>query len=64
MSISVVFAQLKDAELAAALTHIRKTWGNAAAEITADDIATGRKAFAEKSTPWSEAEIKEKVGTP
>lgn len=58
------FAQLKDAEIAAVLTHIRKTWGNAAAEITANDIATGRKAFAEKSTPWSEAELRDKVGAP
>lgn len=58
------FAQLKDAEIAAVLTHIRKTWGNAAAEIAAGDIATGRKAFAEKSTPWSEAELRDKLGAP
>jgi len=58
------FAQLEDAEIAAVLTHVRKSWGNAASEITTDDIASGRKAFADKSTPWSEAELKAKVGAP
>ena len=58
------FAQLKDAEIAAVLTHIRTSWGNAAGEITSDDIAAGRKAFADRSTPWSEAELREKVGAP
>lgn len=58
------FAQLKDAELAAVLTHIRTSWENSAVEITVDDIATGRKAFAERSMPWSEAELKEQVGAP
>lgn len=58
------FAQLKDAELAAVLTHIRATWGNAATQITVDDITSGRKAFADKPGPWTELEIKQKVGAP
>lgn len=58
------FAQLKDADIAAVLTHIRKTWGNTAAEITANDVAAGRKAFVDRSTPWSESELKGQVGSP
>ncbi len=58
------FPQLKDAELAAVLTHIRKTWGNSAGEITAEEIAAGRKTFADKTAPWNEAEIKSEVGSP
>lgn len=58
------FAQLKDAEIAAVLSHIRKTWGNVAGEITAEEIAAGRKAFPDKTTAWTESEIKEKVGAP
>lgn len=58
------FDQLKDTEIAAALTHIRSAWGNAAGEITADDVAKGRKLFPDRSAPWTEEEIREKVGAP
>jgi mono/diheme cytochrome c family protein len=58
------FAQLKDAEIAAVLTHIRKTWGNTAAEITASDVAAGRKAFADRSGAWTESDLKGQVGAP
>lgn len=58
------FAQLKDAELAAVLTHIRTTWGNAAAEVTAADVSSGRTAFTDRSTPWTESALKERVGAP
>lgn len=58
------FAQLKDAEIAAVLSHVRKTWGNSAGEVTADDIAAGRKAFPDQTAAWSESELREKVGGP
>ena len=59
------FTQLSDAEIAAVLSHVRSSWGNAAGPITANDVAAGRKAFADRATPWQgEAEIKSKVGAP
>ncbi|WP_407572224.1 c-type cytochrome [Deinococcus altitudinis] len=35
-------ATLSDAEIAAVLTHIRSTWGNAAPAVTADTVKTER----------------------
>ena len=34
---------LSDRETAAVLTYIRNTWGNAAPEVTADDVAGRRE---------------------
>jgi mono/diheme cytochrome c family protein len=36
---------LSDRETAAVLTYIRNTWGNAAPEVTADDVARRREAL-------------------
>lgn len=58
------FGRLTDPELAAVISHLRKSWGNAAGEVSAADIATGRKRFPDRSTPWSEAELKAEVGSP
>lgn len=59
------FAQLKDAEIAAVLTHIRKSWANTASEITAEDVAAGRKKFADRTTPWNGSEdLTQAVGAP
>jgi mono/diheme cytochrome c family protein len=37
---------LNDRQAAAVLTYIRNTWGNAAPEVTADDVAKRRAALA------------------
>jgi mono/diheme cytochrome c family protein len=39
---------LDDKEVAAVLTYVRNTWGNAAAPVTADDVAKARKDFAKQ----------------
>lgn len=45
-------AQLQDAELAAVLTHVRSQWGNGAAPVTADTVATVRKESAARTAPF------------
>lgn len=56
---------LDDASIAAVLTHVRKTWGNTAGEITAADVAAGRKRFPDHEAPWAGgAEIESAVGKP
>lgn len=50
------FAQLKDAELAAVISHVRGAWGNTAGAITAAEVAEARKL--ERSAPWTAAELK------
>ncbi len=57
------FGQLSDAELAAVISHLRSSWGNAAAPVSAADIAKARSDL-ERSGPWSEAELREQVGAP
>lgn len=44
--------QLQDAELAAVLTHIRSQWGNTAAAVSADTVASVRKETAARSEPF------------
>ncbi len=46
------FSQLSNEELAAVLTHIRNSWGNAAPPLTADQIAVQREASSARSGPW------------
>lgn len=45
-------AQLQDAELAAVLTHVRSQWGNTAAPVTAETVATVRKEMAARTGPF------------
>ncbi|MFO1294522.1 MAG: cytochrome c [Rubrivivax sp.] len=45
--------QLQDAEVAAVLTHLRSSWGNSAAPITAADVAAVRKDTAARSAPFN-----------
>jgi mono/diheme cytochrome c family protein len=49
--------QLSDAELAAVLTHVRGSWGNAAGAVTADDVARERAATAARAGPWTVEEL-------
>ncbi len=45
-------AQLQDAELAAVLTHVRRQWGNSAAPVSAETVATVRKETAARTEPY------------
>lgn len=45
-------AQLQDGELAAVLTHIRSQWGNSAAPVGADTVASVRKETAARTGPF------------
>lgn len=45
-------AQLPDAELAAVLTHLRSQWGNRAAPVTAETVATVRKETVARTEPF------------
>ncbi len=49
--------QLSDAELAAVLTYVRSSWGNAGTPVTADEVARERAATAGRTTPWTIEEL-------
>ena len=49
--------QLSDAEIAAVLTYVRSSWGNAAAAVTADAVAAQRSATATRTSPWTAGEL-------
>lgn len=53
-------AQLSDAEIAAALTYVRSSFGNQAPPITAEEVAKERAATADRAGAWTVAEL----GTP
>ena len=44
--------QLQDAEIAAVLSHVRSQWGNQAAAVTAETVASVRKESAARSGPF------------
>jgi mono/diheme cytochrome c family protein len=48
---------LPDAQIAAALTHTRTSWGNAASPITAEQVAKVRAEHAGRTKPWTAAEL-------
>lgn len=48
---------LTDKKIAAVLTYIRQDWGNAAPEITTEQIAGARKEFKDRTDPWVEADL-------
>ena len=50
-------AVLPDDQIAAILTHVRSSWGNQAAAVTAETVKTIRAATTERKTPWTAAEI-------
>jgi mono/diheme cytochrome c family protein len=51
-------AVLSDDKIAAVLTFVRASFGNSAPSVTPDMVAAARKKFAERKTPWTEAELK------
>lgn len=50
------FARLSDAELAAVTSHIRSTWGNAAAQLAPEEFTSGRDRFPGRSASWAGGE--------
>jgi mono/diheme cytochrome c family protein len=49
--------QLSDAEIAAVLTYVRSSFGNAAPAVTSDVVAAQRTATASRATPWTAGEL-------
>jgi cytochrome c oxidase cbb3-type subunit II len=50
-------SKLSNEEIAAVLTHERKTWGNSGEEITPDMVDKVRKDTANRSNPWTSEEL-------
>ncbi|HYG34419.1 MAG TPA: cytochrome c [Clostridia bacterium] len=50
-------AALSDEDLAAALTYMRKSWGNNASEITAEQVNKIRAEVGNRTQPWTAAEL-------
>ncbi len=50
-------AMLPDDQIAAILTHVRASWGNAASPVTADAVKSIRAATADRKTAWTTPEI-------
>lgn len=50
-------ANLPDGQIAAALTHTRTSWGNAASPITPEQVAKVRADYAGRTKPWTAAEL-------
>jgi mono/diheme cytochrome c family protein len=48
---------LSDAEVANVATYIRSNFGNKAAPVTTASVTAIRKAHADRSTPWTAAEL-------
>ena len=49
---------LSDAQIAGALTYVRRQWGNAASAVTAETVKQVRAATAGRTRPWTEDELK------
>ena len=49
---------LSDAEIAAVLTYVRSSWGNAAAPVEASTVAEQRAATAARTAPWTIGELR------
>jgi mono/diheme cytochrome c family protein len=50
-------AKMSDEEVAAAITHVRTSWGNTASAVTAADVARVRARFSTRTTGFSQAEL-------
>jgi mono/diheme cytochrome c family protein len=50
--------QLTDAEIAAVLTYVRSSFGNASPALSAALVAGERAATAGRTAPWTVAELK------
>ena len=55
---------LNDAQVAAVLTYVRKSWGNAAPAVVPATVAKIRSATAARATPWTAKELVAKTPPP
>ena len=51
-------ALLTDQKIASVMTYVRASFGNQAPPVSADVVKAARAEFAERKTPWTEAELK------
>ena len=51
------WGQFSDDDIAATLTYVRSSWGNAAPAVTAEEVEAVRKATASRTTPWTWEEL-------
>ena len=51
------WGQFSDDDIAATLTYVRSSWGNAAPAVTAAEVAAVRAATAGRTTPWTWDEL-------
>ena len=50
-------AALTDEKIAAVMTFVRANFGNTSGPVTAAVVAEARKKFADRKTPWTQAEL-------
>ena len=50
-------AMLTDEKIAAVMTFVRANFGNTSGPVTAAVVAEARKKFADRKTPWTQAEL-------
>jgi mono/diheme cytochrome c family protein len=55
-------SKLSNEEIAAVLTHERKTWGNSGEEVTPEMVDKVRKDTANRSNPWTPEELQKLRG--
>lgn len=51
------WGQFSDDDIAATLTYVRSSWGNAASPVTAAQVAKVREETASRTTPWTWEEL-------
>jgi mono/diheme cytochrome c family protein len=50
-------AMLDDTKIATIMTFVRASFGNSAPPVTVEEVAAARKKFADRKTPWTQAEL-------
>ena len=55
---------LNDAQVAAVLTYVRKSWGNAAPAVTPATVARVRRATAARAVPWTAKDFPDRTPPP
>ena len=50
-------AALTDEKIAAVMTFVRANFGNTSGPVTAEVVAAARKKYADRKTPWTQAEL-------
>jgi len=48
---------MSDSQVAAVLTYVRSSWGNAAGAVTPAQVAAERAATASRTTPWAASDL-------